>query len=196
MKKVVLLHFCSVFLASCAVHAVVPPFDTFSFSAADANYPGGAVTGTGVFTFDSSLIPVTGVFELAPTNAAFIGLTFAVLGQSFTEADDLEFPAWPLATFQDGSPTGFDLLLVEPGSVVWAQYIADNPTTATNFTSIFQPNVASIYIGNATLVDGGSGNFTTTMDIEVIPEPTTLSLIGLGSLALLVVRRHRLRFKF
>jgi hypothetical protein len=41
-----------------------------------------------------------------------------------------------------------------------------------------------------------SGALLDNVELTPIPEPTTLTLFGLGSLALVMVRRRRLRFKF
>jgi hypothetical protein len=73
-------------------------------------------------------------------------------------------------------------------------WVADSdyyhPPIWANPTPITEPGVASIEIGGALLPDG-SGGYTADMMIYVIPEPTTLTLLSLGSLALVMARRRR-----
>ena len=61
---------------------------------------------------------------------------------------------------------------------------------SANPVPINEPNVASIGVGTGLLLDD-LGGYTTEMQIVVVPEPTTLSLLGFTALALAMARRRK-----
>lgn len=179
MKKVLYLLVSSVLFAPSAARAVTPV--TVDFSATDPIYPDGPVTGFGSFTYDSILVTGVGTEDLSPFGGLLLSFTFEVLGQTFTAADDVDYPFLPVVTLVDGTPDHVDFWVVD------SDYY--HPPIWANPTPIAEPNVKSIQVVDYFLPDD-LGNFTTTMRIEVVPEPTTFSLLTLGSLPLVMTRRR------
>lgn len=134
--------------------------------------------GTGSFTYDSDDVSDgEDILRLNPDDHGLeVELDF--LGQSFDETNDVDYPLFPELGFISGEPAVLDFNVVEGDSL--------NPT------EIEEPGVLSFQTRDLAPTPDADYDFTTTIDVAMIPEPTTAALAA--PLALLAgFRRPRRR---
>lgn len=138
--------------------------------------PFAGTVGTGSFSYDSSLI-VAGDEILGVADGLTIG--FSILGQTFTERDDLAFPQSPMLAFDGGAPAFLDLIIGRDPTV-------PGPTPIDN------PRVFAIIFDE--ISPGPNGGFSGQVFIIGVPEPASIALCaGLGLATFAVYRRARSR---
>ena len=139
---------------------VLDPFD-----------PAFGETATGSFTYDPTLITGVGDEILGVFDGLLVDFTF--VGQSFTEADDIDFMAFPELAFLDGVPIELDFVVSEFGF---------NPV------EIDDPRMTGF--GILTLEPVPGAGFFAEINTFLIPEPTSAVLIGIA-ICLGALRRRR-----
>jgi hypothetical protein len=112
--------------------------------------------GFGSFSYESDAL-IDGDETLDP-GSGLEGLDVTILGQTFTEVDDIDFPFLPFLTFTDFVPTDIDFVVGEGP-------FYDNPI------SIAEPGVLEIDFASG-LTPGAGGGFESEATAFVIPEPT------------------------
>jgi len=138
--------------------------------------PFASTVGIGSFSYDDSLI-VTGDETLGVADG--VTLSFSILGQTFTESDDLAFPQSPVLEFDGGTPVFLDFI------------IARDPM-GPGPTPINDPRVLAIIFDEISPDPGGG--FAGQVFIIGVPEPASVALFaGLGLGAFAVYRRARSR---
>ena len=76
-------------------------------------------------------------------------------------------------------------------NLIAANNVAQNSWKPHWFASPFDPTLAGDYIFTLTAYNGNTQVASTSMTVQVVPEPATISLFGLAGLALVVRRRRR-----
>jgi hypothetical protein len=138
--------------------------------------PFAGTVGTGSFSYDDSLI-VAGDEILGVADG--LTVSFSILGQTFTEGDDLAFPSTPLLEFAGGTPAFLDFIIARDPAGLGSSPINDPRVFAIIFDEIAS--------------DSGGG-FGGQVFIIGVPEPATLALFaGLGLATFAVYRRARAR---
>jgi hypothetical protein len=170
------------FLAACALTlaAAAPSaraaLVTESLTGIVMGGPFAGTVGTGSFSYDDSLI-VAGDEILGVADGLTIG--FSILGQTFTERDDLAFPQSPMLAFDGGAPVFLDLI------------IARDPTVPGP-TPIDNPRVFAIIFDE--ISPDPHGGLSGQVFIIGVPEPASIALFaGLGLATFAVYRRARSR---
>lgn len=139
----------------------------------------GAV-GLGSFSYDDSLLAGVGDEFINAAN----GLTveFTIFGQTFTEANDIDFDVFPELAFADGVPVVLEFLVGEPALT---GYLG-----GTNPTEITEPGVLGLVFGD--LVPEASGAYGADITVvEVVPEPAGIACVAaLGLVAFAFCRRR------
>lgn len=145
---------------------------TESFTAEVVEGPFAGEVATGSFSYDDALI-INGDEILDPTTSLTVNMTF--LGQTYTEADDFDYPLFPGLAFSENIPIFLDY------------YIVDGSPT-----NIREPSIQELLIGNVNLIPD-NGDFITVLEVTTVeatttttvPEPiSSLSLLLLGGLGL------------
>ncbi|MCB1723507.1 MAG: hypothetical protein KDJ39_07415 [Gammaproteobacteria bacterium] len=145
----------------------------------DPTHPLLGTLGTGSFSYDADDI-VTGNEVLDSTQ---FSLVLELFGQTFTQADDVEFPDAPTLAFAGGTPYALDFIVGElhPALPAWPNPVA-----------IDQPGVIAIRLGDSgfgVLNEISPGVFSTAGGgLLVTPIPGALAtflsaLTGIGVLA-------------
>jgi hypothetical protein len=129
------------------------------------------VTGTGSFGFDSSLITGSGDEILTGGD---LDLDFTIFGQSFTEADDLDFDVRPALFVRDGNPRALDFFVVQKFR------------TPTLFAFFISPEVDLVALGPESF-----GASVAAVSQIPLPAALPLALGGIAALGLLGLRRRR-----
>ena len=135
-------------------------------------------TGTGTFSYDDDVLTGLGFESITPSTLdGMLSIMFTILGQDFTEADDIDFPDFPQLDFFDGTPNFIDFVLSE------------DPLRGPNPISIDAPRVVDIeIISDLSPGPPGGPDFTAEALVFITaPEPGTLALFALGGL--IYVRR-------
>lgn len=168
-------------LATCALLLAAGPSAraallTESLTGVVMSGPFAGTVGTGSFSYDNSLI-VAGDEILGVADGLTIG--FSILGQTFTERDDLAFPQSPMLAFDGGAPVFLDLI------------IGRDPTVPGP-TPINHPRVLAIIFDE--IAPDPNGGFSGQVFIIGVPEPASVALFtGLGLATFAVHRRARSR---
>lgn len=138
--------------------------------------PFAGTVGTGSFSYDDSLV-VVGDEILGVADG--LTVSFSILGQTFTEGDDLAFPSTPLLEFEGGTPAFLDFIIArDPGG------LGPSPINDPRVFAIVFDEIAS---------DPGGG-FGGQVFIIGVPEPARVALFaGLGLATFAVYRRARSR---
>lgn len=167
-------------LATCALLLAAGPSAraallTESLTGVVMSGPFAGTVGTGSFSYDDSLI-VEGDEILGVADG--LTVSFFILGQPFTESDDLAFPHTPLLEFDGGTPVFLDFI------------IARDPT-GPGLGPINDPRVLAIVFDEISPAPGGG--FSGPVFIIGVPEPSSIALFaGLGLAAFALYRRaHR-----
>lgn len=139
-----------------------------------AGGPFDGTVGSGTFSYDDALI-ITGEEAISPLDGLTIDLT--ILGQTFSEADDVGFDSVPELGFSGFVPVYMDYLIQE------AVLGGSNPV------DIDEPGVIEIDL-DVSLTPASGGGFESTGSILVhpVPEPSTLVLASLGLLCIVFLR--------
>lgn len=130
--------------------------------------------GSGSFTYDETellvgdetLDPVTGSLEVSMT----------ILGQTFTEVDDIDFDGFPELEFVDFEPAFINFIVAETG------FAGQNPV------EIDEPLVDRIVMIGS-LSEDGLGGYSSFGEVFLVPEPAACVLC-LAPLAVLGRRRR------
>jgi len=153
----------------------------------------GPLAGTqsvGVFTIDTRVRnqPTPGTQFLFPENGGFISFFIEIDGVLFTITDEIGFPSFPLAITND---TGEGLPQLIPDTIfffydgrVGDAALCINCADEIVFSPSGFPSIP--------LSPGSSVGFITNFELISVPEPSTLTLLGIGLLAGAAFRK---RFK-
>ena len=142
------------------------------------------MTGSGSFSYDDADISGNGTEVInAEQN---LTVTFTILGQTFTDVDDLDYTVFgsPDLTFDNGTPVFLDFFLSE---------IPELPV-GTNTIDITEPGVTYIDLWdgfsstNLTPVVGG---FETDVYVNPVPVPAAVWLFGSGLIGLIGIARRK-----
>jgi hypothetical protein len=146
-----------------------------------------SLTGTGPEFID----PLAGTLSFSLTPNTLDG---QALDMSFVEASmifdggDLSFVSL------HGSPSGESVIEINSVADFAVVYQFPDPSfsvpASSNIVGVQAANTSNDLEGAGLF---GSGAATGTMSITLIPEPSALGLLGLGGLALLLLRRRRVR---
>jgi hypothetical protein len=172
---------CNLFAACALTFAVHAPSAraavvTESLTGIVSGGPFASMVGTGSFSYDDSLI--LGGDEILGV-ADGLTVSFSILGQTFTESDDLAFPHTPMLEFEGGTPVFLDFI------------IAHDPT-GPGPTPINDPRVLAIIFDE--IAPDPGGGFSGQVLIIGVPEPAGIALVaGLGLGAFAVCRRAQSR---
>lgn len=128
-------------------------------------------TGSGSFSYNTSVF-VTGNEVLTPSFGN-LSVSMTILGQTFTQANDVDFPTYPQLTFSGFAPSLMNYLIREE---------VKNPT------AINQPGVSEINFIFA--LAPATAGYTSIGTIAAVPEPSSFALIFAMS-SLLGFRRGR-----
>lgn len=134
-------------------------------------------TGSGSITYDDSLIAGAGDETLG---ASEFEVELMLFGQTFTNADDIDSPAFPILGFTDGAIVSLDFVIAE---------FAFDPLA--NPVMIDEPNVVVIDMFDVFPVAGAPGLFIPVFVGTPIPAPATIPLMGLAGL--IAVRKSKRR---
>jgi len=135
---------------------------TKTYTAHVVNAPYSGTTGIGSFTYDDSILDGGGNGIASTGNG--LTLTFTLFGQTFTQSDDTDFPDYPQLTIVNFTPTLLDFQVWEHGA---------NPVP------INQPGVEAFYTVSV-LTAGSTTDFDHDINVDVVPEPATSALFGIG----------------
>ena len=127
--------------------------------------PGLGATGTIDVTYDSSDLAGIGEETLG---APQVDLLLTVFGQVFTSSDDVDFPDFPRATWNDGVLSFIDFVIAEPNS------------------DIIDPTIATIAGGSVV-----NGVWQAETFGFAVPLPGAAWLFGSALLGLVAVARRR-----
>lgn len=139
--------------------------------------------GHGTFSYDLANI----VYHSNPADGAYVtpelgtlAISFTILGQTFTEADDIDYPVRPYFQITGaGVPITLDFAISETGDQGLLGPLG-NPTP------IDEPGVALFFM--SPLYPATGGGFETEVFVieSTTPEPSTYLLLTTGLLALIV----------
>lgn len=134
-------------------------------------------TGSGTITYDDALI--TGVGDEVLGASDFM-VELMLFGQTFTNGDDIDYPAFPELGFTDGAIVLLDFVIAEFGFDPLANHVM-----------IDEPNVVVIDILDVFPVVGAPGLFIPVFIGTPIPAPATIPLMGLAGV--IAMRKSKLR---
>ena len=151
--------------------------ETFTGTVATGKFAG--TIGHGTFSYD----PITMIVCYIPANGSYatpgvggFAVSFTIFGQTFTEADDMDYPIRPYFQITTGGvPITLDFAISEAGN----QGLLGS---AGNPTEIDKPSVALIFMSDLSPAMGGG--FDTEVFVKYIPEPSTELLLATGLLGL------------
>lgn len=129
-------------------------------------------TGTGIFSYDDSLISGSG--NESVTAALGLKVELTVLGQTFTEQDDVNYHFLPALGFTGGVVNYLDFTIVE-----------------SDTTEILEPGVWGLRMYD--LSPDGSGGYLGPLEVGAVPVPAAVWLFGSGLLGLAGVAGTRRR---
>lgn len=144
--------------------------------------------GTGAFSYD----PANLVYHPVPANGAYVtpelgtlSISLDIFGQSFTEADDMDFPVRPYFQLSgDGVPITLDYAISEKGN----QGILGPDG---NQTAIDQPGISIFYMSSLVPVAGGGFTIGASAVCVPVPLPFSGALLGIASGLFILRRRQR-----
>ena len=137
-------------------------------------------TGTGSITYDETLVVPDGF--ISPDTDPTFALSFTIFGQTFTEADDIDFSGFPELSFDaTGIPEFLDYIVNEadpfnPTSIIDARVLGFDagPLTQTS------PGVFSMELF---VIEAGG--------IAAVPEPNSIALLCVGAVGLIGYSRRK-----
>lgn len=147
----------------------------------------GTYTYEGTASRSPSLFDTTDflTINVTPTDAFVSAVTISV---DYTDIGTAEYEA-VLRNRVGGNTVGQITLLLEQNSGVYNVSYDETDLAAFNAQPIGDLLLTAGFIRNS--VDGTSGDYNITIELEqVVPEPASLALLGLGSLGLLARRRR------
>jgi hypothetical protein len=214
----VMLGLASVFIASATAQAAPFQIGSFTSASGDYAYTDGSLTGTtsGTFDFDPAAVANLG----APAGA-FVGATFEVdamatgnvtqvVGNLYAQTFDGSFYVRDGASmllqvdFTNAALTGvlggFTMRLIgdttEGTGITYTSDVFDDSSLVDpkSFTFTLTPtDPANALNGDnfANFTSPDSANFSTSVEVDDVPEPATMVLFGLGLLGASLARRRR-----
>lgn len=179
MKKLKLTALASAMLVSVSANAAIVT-ENFSVSVLDGEFIG--TTGSGFFSYDNSLITGFGN-ETIDANSG-LALELTVFGQTFTEANDIDYSGYPALTFLDGAISSLDYYVSE--SMCF-------DCIDQNITDIIKDGVYDFSIYPLTKLADGSFEAVLSVNgsINPVPVPAAVWLFGSGLIGLAGVARRK-----
>ena len=160
---------------------------TFSIITAHAEGTYDGLTGSGTVTYDESLL--SGIDRETLEGNGDFDLTMTLLGQTFTDEDDINFPDYPELYFMDGMPIELDYIISEVSEPIDGEGSPSNPVEI-DALGVFD---ISLYELNPT--PGEAHDFAVIVFINdalaPIPEPSSAGLLGILGLGIALARRQR-----
>ena len=162
------------------------------------------VEGNGSFSYDSTLVSGSGFTDLFldGLGGPEFSFTIDIFGQTFTEANDLDFDFFPVLSFLDGVADSFALFVDEEDAFdSLGNFLGDN------FTPIDEVGIRGFDVFGFDPYSGGDNLFDFDAFVTVyesdtlpgsggtevtdVPEPGALALFGIGLIGLGLTRRRR-----
>lgn len=143
-------------------------------------------TGTGWFSYDDALLTNVGDESIAAVDGLTLSLN--VFGQSFTEANDIDYSGYPVLSFYDGMIQTLDFYVTE-GSVAGPDCVE----CSSNFTDITLDGVydLSLYDLSAVATGGYEAELYVNGFANPVPVPAAVWLFGSGLIGLAGLARRK-----